>query len=230
MRNKWIASVMLILCMTVTAMAQNAYQRTTTQRKPSWQQPVRSVENDYGITAGDFMLSVQGGAAFPISSDMQKLSETGYVYGLQAMISATDSFALGLEYFGTHHNGKKFDTGTGPIWETDEIQLDQNNIMLALRMYANPSSRVRFYESLGFGISFARIKDKWEISDLYGSDEGTEKDSYKAFAFYGGLGLEAELAPNFIFGLEGRLNYTRMKKRDIDAVTVSTVARLGYKF
>ncbi len=214
MTKKWIGTLFALFIGTV-AMAQNG-------------------TNPYGIAAGDVMLSAQGGYAIStnrLRHDPNGLSvagnwgkEGGYEWGLSVLVFPKDIFGLGVEYNSNRFNATDTGTWIGGGWHYSKSKVKVDNLMLAMRLNANPNHRVRFYVPLGAGVDFFRVKEE----DIAGYPPATSATKhYTGFAWYAGLGLESSITERLIVGLEARMNGAHMKK----ALFYATgIGRIGVKF
>ncbi len=183
--------------------------------------------SEYGIHGGDVMISVFGGYSRSVNKveDAEWGKKGGLTWGGSVLVFPSRVIGLGVEFNSTQFRKAKIGgeiIGFQYFDIYDKVKMD--NVLFALRLNVNPNSRVRVYFPLGAGVSFQRIESR--ASSPLITVKATDKDH--GFAYYGGMGVEASLTKNLVFGVEARLQGAHVKEEDF--LSVAGLAKLGVKF
>lgn len=182
-----------------------------------------SQKNSSGISAGNWMLSVYGGAG----SYLQGNSKTKYTTvdvknvvlasgGLSGLYFTSPyfGFGLGLEmdkamksgYHGTNYFGHASFYGES----TSEVSLYK--AMLLGRLNINPSHAGRLYVPFGLGYGYIQDRQTNEVyvynneSHSVSNYTNNTKNTGSTLVYFVGLGLEFDLTHTVSLGIEGRYN------------------------
>ena len=198
-----------------------------------------SFETNEGLSAGNSLFSVNLGGNFPFSTTDEKdiygqdieWGDYGLQLGVQYLYFISDNFALGFDFQGADFEETSFalqyrDTyGTLIGTEKFKIKTKVNSFMLAGRINILSNGGERLYVPIGLGVSQIKGKLKGPGGSLSLNDS--------SLSGYFGLGVEADINQNFIFGFEGRINFSNFKKSsydmDYNINYFSVLAKIGFK-
>ena len=196
-----------------------------------------------GIEAGQQMISLTGGVAFPAQKSGVKIEDddvevgelpwgnVGGQFGLSYMYFVHEYVGVGLElsdsFFGNKTKNFTYEEGK----DSFKSKLNAFSAMLTARVNANPADKYRIYVPFGLGLTHAKgkIKEKWTD---YNDPEDNESDSYtsanNSFGYFIGLGAEADLNDNWALGAEVRYTGFRFNTDKYDDNDVNGKKNYGY--
>lgn len=195
--------------------------------------------NGSAIRAGEWMLSVYGGAGTYLSGKVQtgqtQINAKQVVLwsgGLSGMYFLNSYFGIGLG-LETDQAPESDRQGTSYSYygkSTSKVSLYK--AMLLGRLNLNPAHPVRLY--VPFGIGYGYVQDKqthteYVYNGMYTSavnNNATHTDS--TLVYFAGLGLEFDLTATVSLGLEGR--YNRLEYAHETFAYVNGLAKVNIKF
>lgn len=144
----------------------------------------------------------------------EKWGKSGFATEVQGLYFFNEYIALGA-HFGYNWFGKK-----------EMLEIKGYNFMLDGKYVINPQHAFRVYIPVGVGFA------KYE-ADV---DGGGSVKSDLQFAYSAGLGVETNITPEIIVGVEAKYNGTKFKtddsgiEADENLQHVSGMIKVGYKF
>ncbi|MBR5609571.1 MAG: outer membrane beta-barrel protein [Elusimicrobiaceae bacterium] len=198
-----------------------------------------SFEANEGLSAGNSLFSVNLGGNFPFSTTDEKdmygedieWGDYGLQFGAQYLFFISDNLALGFDFQRADFEETSFDLqyrdAYGTVIGTEELKIKTktNNFMLAGRINILSNGDERLYVPIGIGVSQIKGKLKGPGGSISLNDS--------SLSGYFGLGVEADINQNFIFGFEGRINFSNFKKNsydmDYNINYFSLLAKIGFK-
>ncbi len=199
--------------------------------------------NGSAIRAGEWMLSVYGGAGTYLSGKVQtgqtQINAKQVVLwsgGLSGMyfLNPYLGIGLGLETDQAPKSDRQGKTSYGgfPYYGESESKVSLYKAMLQGRLNVNPAHPVRLYVPFGIGYGYVQDKQthtKYVYNGMYTSavnNNATHTDS--TLVYFAGLGLEFDLTATVSLGVEGR--YNRFGYAHETFAYVNGLAKVNIKF
>ena len=213
-------------------------------------QDASSNSRKYGIAAGDHLVKAHVGVGFGLQdSGMSATSDTGInnridwgekgnIYAISYHYLATDRLGIGAEVSRQFFDGSSYDNTMGAITDEFSAKTYLTQFMASLRWTFNPYAPVRFYVPFGVGLVHARSSASFKNGS--GLQNATSRTD--SLGYFAGLGMEMDLAPRVLLGLETRYTgfsfYTDRLASQLNNVSgsgkqysaLSLAVHLGYRF
>lgn len=176
---------------------------------------------DYGLDAGATRLGIFGGMSTPMAdwnmgASDAKAGKAGPAFGVEFVRNITSVFALGFEVGYASYPSNAFNDALS-------IKSSVFNGSVLGRINLFPSAPTRIYIPFGAGLNYFKAETSV-------GGEGTNT----APGLTAGLGIEFDLGPDFVLGVESRYTQIFLNKDDFgdnDAFSaLSAVVKLGMKF
>lgn len=204
----------------------------------------------HGIAAGDHLVKAHVGVGFGLQdSGMRVTSDTGIdnrvdwgekgnIYAISYHYLATDRLGIGAEVSRQFFDGTSYDNTMGSITDEFSAKTYLTQLMASLRWTFNPYAPVRFYVPFGVGLVHARTSASFKNGS--GLQNATSRTD--SLGYFAGLGMEMDLAPRVLLGLETRYTgfsfYTDRLASQLNNVSgsgkqysaLSLAVHLGYRF
>lgn len=167
---------------------------------------------------GTVVANIGAGVGIPTNKiEGEKWGKTGFAGEVQGL------------YFFNEYIGAGAHFGYNWFGEENGLKIKGYNIMADGKFVINPEDTYRVYIPVGIGVA------KYKADASFGGMSGTI-DSDMTFAYNAGVGVETNITPEIIIGVEGKFNATKFKNDDNgndvdqDLQYVTAMVKIGYKF